>query len=376
MGDFNTTLNPEIDRTPGSTSNNLSATEIIIRYMEDTLMTDIWRDRNMATNQFTYFKCNPKLTCSRIDFFLIDMSIAAWCTKTTILPGFKSDHSAVLLELNVLNVVKGQGLWKLNSQVLYEMDYVKLINQTIENSERLSQGKTSAEKRELLKLNIIANSQAYCQERAANRKLKEVIQRFEQKGVDKLSVTEVNIYNRTKTDYQMFLDEKTKGAMLRSGAQYFTEGEKPTKYFLGLEKAKSGSKGMSCILKDNGDVICDTKLILKEQVQFYSKLYRSDTSVNFTYKNESNIKLDNSQAMELEGEISMQELEKAIKQLNRNSAPGADGLMTVFYVVFWTRIKELLLEAINECYHDKALFLSAQRGVITLIPKKVTIAEL
>ena len=106
---------------------------------------------------------------------------------------------------------------------------------------------------------------------------------------------------------------------------FITKGKKPTKYFLNLEKAKSSAKGMSCLIKDNGDSTINTVEILAEQRKFYSKLYRSDPSVQFQYRNESNIRVSVDQRESLEGLITEPELAAALKQLNKNSAPGADG---------------------------------------------------
>ena len=53
------------------------------------------------------------------------------------------------------------------------------------------------------------------------------------------------------------LEEKTRGAMFRSKARWVSEVGKPTKYFLNLEKNRSGIKDMSVLLKDNGQILTD-----------------------------------------------------------------------------------------------------------------------
>ena len=64
------------------------------------------------------------------------------------------------------------------------------------------------------------------------------------------------------------------------------------------------------------------------------------------------------------------ELKNALKDSKLNKSPGCDGLSTEFFVIFFTKINEVLLEAINFSYEKGELFGSALRGVITLIPKK------
>ena len=42
--------------------------------------------------------------------------------------------------------------------------------------------------------------------------------------------------------------EQIQGAVFRSGCTWYADSEKSTKYFLNLEKNKSGAKGMGCLL--------------------------------------------------------------------------------------------------------------------------------
>ena len=65
------------------------------------------------------------------------------------------------------------------------------------------------------------------------------------------------------------------------------------------------------------------------------------------------------------------ELNLAVKNLMRNKACGLDGLTAEFYIMFYSKIKTTLLNAINAaCTETGKLHDSAIRGVITLIPKK------
>lgn len=60
-------------------------------------------------------------------------------------------------------------------------------------------------------------------------------------------------------------DEKLKGYMICSNAQYIDQGEKPTKYFCGLEKHKYTSKIIGQIEKDDGPIIVEQNEILENR---------------------------------------------------------------------------------------------------------------
>ena len=373
LGDFNTTLNVDIDRSSSKSANNDKCTEILNKYIEDTLCTDIWRERNPDEKRYTYCRMNPKFIGSRLDFVLIDASINAWVPLIEIKPGFKSDHSAVICEINPFEIVRGRGLWKMNNQVLFEIEYIREIDEIIERRKKLKI-QSKREFWEMLKLEIISTTQTYCIEKAGERRLvfsqlEDMIENYE-KNLESLQENELKMYQKTKLDFQQLVDDKTNAAIFRSGMKYFTEGEMPTRFFYNMEKNKAGAKSMACLKKENGEITYNTKEILSEQKKFFAKLYKSDENVKFDYINTDMIELSEEVKTSLDGEIQMHEATSAIKNMKRNVSPGADGLTTEFYMCFWNKLKQTILDAINESYREGALFESALRGILTLIPKR------
>ena len=166
------------------------------------------------------------------------------------------------------------------------------------------------------------------------------------------------------------MHEKAQAAIFRSGTKYYAEGEKSTKYFYNLEKFRSGAKHMNCVLMPDGSCCYDLEQILQEQFKFYSKLYASEKTEQFCYVNDSGITLNGDQRESLEGLVQMHKLATAVKQMSQGKSPGCDGIPIKFYIVFFDRIKDLLLDTINYAYIHNILHDSALRGIISLIPKK------
>ena len=118
LGDFNLVLDVEKDRTEGSISNNSKSQQVLMQYIEDTMLCDIWRTRNDDKKIFTYTrkaKNSRHLIGSRIDFILIEIAMEAWVTNTKMFPKYKTDHSAVLIEILPYKISRGRGYWKLNN---------------------------------------------------------------------------------------------------------------------------------------------------------------------------------------------------------------------------------------------------------------------
>ena len=66
---------------------------------------------------------------------------------------------------------------------------------------------------------------------------------------------------------------KLEGHQIRSRYQHYKDWEKPSKYFLNLEKFFYLNKNISELINNNNETINDSKLILEEQASFYQKLF-------------------------------------------------------------------------------------------------------
>ena len=68
---------------------------------------------------------------SRLDFFLVSLSIAGRIPSADILPAYKTDHRLCTIDINCHSNPRGPGFWKLNSALLSEAEYVNAIKSTI-----------------------------------------------------------------------------------------------------------------------------------------------------------------------------------------------------------------------------------------------------
>ena len=72
----------------------------------------------------------------------------------------------------------------------------------------------------------------------------------------------------------------------------------------------------------------------------------------------------------LEGKITLQECEIALKSMKINKSPGSDGIPTEFYQTFWTDIHPILIESLNCAYETGELSATQKRSILSLIFKK------
>ena len=124
VGDFNMVLDPDKDCKDYVNINNPRARNKVLNLISECNLIDPWRELNLETNQFTWRKKNSTKQ-ARLDFFLISETLFMEVTNTKILPGFRTDHSQILLQFDFGKFVKGKSYWKFNNSLLKDTKYVE-----------------------------------------------------------------------------------------------------------------------------------------------------------------------------------------------------------------------------------------------------------
>ena len=383
-GDWNLVLNIEQDKKGGLPQTNALSRDIILSWMEESDLVDIWRHEHPEDFKFTWkrLRPNPGIFC-RLDFILMSFGLIDKVKNSDIMPGLKSDHSAPVVSLFTLSHPKGTGYWKLNCSFLNDIDYVDGIKKVVSDTVLLNQSANPSLLWDTIKLQIRGFSLRYAARK--KRSKNNIIQALE-KRLHSLEETLARQYS-VETEQQIaeineeldkFLEEKTKGAMIRSRCRWYENGEKCTKYFLNLEKRNYNSKNLDRLETQHGTIVMEPQEILNEQKLFYQKLYtttRLEPSVErkipeFLDRDIDIPKVSEDMKADLNIDISEHELCNAIKTTANGKAPGLDGLPIEFYKVFWVDIKEYFINSINHSYEQGQLSISQKQGIISLIPKK------
>ena len=124
----------------------------------------------------------------------------------------------------------------------------------------------------------------------------------------------VSKYNEVKQELKQIDDEKINGHIIRSKVRWHEEGERSTKYFWGLEKARAVKKHLQELKLKDGIITTDPKEILSAQVDFYRKFYSSKLQDNQTAYNffDHTITLNDVDRDDCEGAITIKECEEAL----------------------------------------------------------------
>ena len=180
---------------------------------------------------------------------------------------------------------------------------------------------------------------------------------------------------RKKNELENIRKEKLQGIMIRSKVKWAEEGEKPTRYFCGLESRNYVNKTIPKIEKEDGSIIRNQQEILSEVKKFYSDLYNCHDREHNTNNMEilGNLQnhtiLEENEKMNLEGEITEEEISITLKKMKNDKSPGSDGFSAEFFKFFFKDLKVYIKRAINEGYYTGKFSVTQRQGLITCLPK-------
>ena len=99
VGDWNVTLDPKLDSERYVSLGNRRARDVILDFMDQENMSDIWRMQHAAKRSFTWRRSSP-LKLARLDYFLVSAAIVRMVKSSDILAGYRTDHSLISLVLH------------------------------------------------------------------------------------------------------------------------------------------------------------------------------------------------------------------------------------------------------------------------------------
>ena len=243
----------------------------------DFSLVDVWRKRNPRKVSFTWFN-SDHTQASRIDRFLLAKSLVSNVSFCEILPCVLSDHDFVKLDFSLDNLTKrGPGVWRFNNSLLSDPDFKNLVSSAIADFKlKISCFDSLRDWWDSLKIEIrkVCVNFCVCKHKSlnANRILltKQLIRA-------KNGSRDTSIINDLENQLSSLISKQADGAKIRSRAQWFEEGEKPTRYFFRLEQKRAESNSISSLFDDDGIEKNSQKDLENILSRFYQNLFTNDS---------------------------------------------------------------------------------------------------
>ena len=242
-GDFNVIFDPDLDGNGGNPKRKESVKCIDNICLANDLI-DIWRIRNPNLKHFTWRQKTPVIQ-RRLDFWLVSNGMQEDIDNVDVIPSLKSDHSAIVLSINgIENRPRGPSFWKLNSSLLDDKEYVSLINMKYPLwNDEFKENNDPRLFWDLMKYRIRQESISYSKLKAKERRSKMAVLESKLNDCQKMcdqdpSPENMNMFEVLKTEFELQNDYITQGAIIRTRATWYEQGEKSSKYFLNLENSR------------------------------------------------------------------------------------------------------------------------------------------
>lgn len=369
-GDFNTKLDD--NSQPHQTS---SYRVELLSLLEEYNLADIWKQKNPASPRGTFHRGSYS---ARLDYWFVP----AWLTPktvTSISPYALSDHSIISIQVTFEDNPRGTGFWRFNNLLLSDTQFKEEMSTYIQEIKEENIGNPNLQWEWLkYKIKNFCIQFASRKKRERNRIQQELEARLhllteeEDFTSSQDLISEAQSIRRELTEiYQT----KANMAMFRSKARWSMHGEKPSAYFLGLEKRRAKDSTVTSLLGQSGRLITSNHQILEMERDFFANIYDEDPT-----------ELDSTESLPLEpqdipqiSELNQQrinrpftteEYHEALKNLNKNKSPGSDGVTPEFYLAFWHLLKEPFFQSMEYSLENGTLSEQQRIGLITLIPKK------
>ena len=373
--DFNAVFDRLLDRVGLDPADTARESSVALAHLfSSCCVTDIWRYLHPSTNSFTWRKWDG-LVASRIDLIGCPHAWISFVGCSDILPFPFSDHCAIFFSVSVPDAISpGPGLWKLNSSILDEPEFVLLIS----NFWSFWRGRIfsfpsladwwDAGKTEISRLSI-----DYCRSRAkvkrAERDLLSRLVSFLKEKLDAGASYCFAPYHTALSNLGKLDLEAARGAQVRSRVRWTEEGEVSSAYFFRLIKKQSADRLVAALRCSDGTVVNSVPELVECFSQFYSGLFCAEP-VDLDVQDEllSNVSscLSSSECDACVGLLSVDECFAALRGMARRKAPGSDGLPMEFYLKFWGLLGSDLVRVLNSCFSVGRLSRSQRKGVISL----------
>lgn len=379
-GDFNIARDSSLDRegyVHPNIPNTLFRSQLNL-FLERADIGDTWRIQNSTTKEFTWSRSGK---FARLDYLFAPLTfpgqIKAFHPRTCAF----SDHRMIILEIRPCRTPKGMGFWKFPTSLLQREDFCTEATGIIEQADIESEGLQADLKWDFIKLKIREFAIRFA------KKLKQEYSRLESEMETRLFLLEKDImvskesqeeYHGIKRELYQIQLLKARESMVRSKVRWVGEGERPTKYFLNLEKKQFDSKTISSIFNEEGILLKEAEEILQYEHKHFTQQYSInhdnrealDQGEGAPFLPQIESLISDLDKQLLNRELSLEELENALKDMKNGKSPGCDGLPPDLYKQFWPILGKYLLASFLYSGQQGILTPDQRRGIITLIPKK------
>lgn len=158
----------------------------------------------------------------------------------------------------------------------------------------------------------------------------------------------------------------------KSRIQWLRSGDKNTKYFHGITKARRNRNTIHSISDENGVLQRGTQQIAQVAQDYFQKLYSSVPIAASRFEEVFSgfeRRVTDAMKMDLIKPVTAEEIETAIFDIGAHRAPGPDGFSAIFYHQYWEDIKPEIIVEVTKFFETGMMDEKLNHTHLCLIPK-------
>lgn len=241
--------------------------------MDEYTLVDLWKIKNPTSTRGTFHRGKYS---ARLDYWLVPSSLSPQAS-IKIIPQPLSDHCLVTLKICLMQAKRGPGFWRFDNQLLLDNNFTREMSDYLTDiqQERLSDPQLLWEwakfkTREFcIKYVVTKNREKRKQVQELEKRLLTLAEEYDLTSSP--DVIEETAY--IKRELGEIKQTKANAAAFRARAKWALQGEKPSAYFLGLEKRLSKNNTITTLLDSEGRTITNNKDILQMEKEYFQGIY-------------------------------------------------------------------------------------------------------
>lgn len=370
-GDYNTTLDPQLDRSSGKERSPRVALKLKNVVVEHDL-DDVWRSFYPNKPGFTYIGNAPLYPGSRIDRCYTSSSLTSIISKIQIIPSF-SDHLAVIATIMTGERKYKPPYWRFDNSLLDDENFTTCISNMIYSFVVSKHSYTNIQEWwEAMKQEIALTTIRFVRFRRQNTD--EVFRRLERKAEmiindTTLTATKLGDIANLSTDLREVYSRETEKTLARVRYEHLLHADSPAGTALSKEVSLS-FRPLTCLRLNGIETSNILDLISITRTHFMELYAANPILIDDNSELFANLpKLSTQDRDVMDKTLTQMEFTEALKQLNKKKSPGIDGLTPEFYLKFWSVLGIHFTEVFTTSLEDGRLPSSVRKSVLTLLPK-------
>lgn len=319
-------------------------------------------------------------TLSRLDYFLISHKAVPLVQDSRILEESISDHSPVLLSLQIGLARPGRKPWRMNIQRYKTPEGKTQLCTHLNNYLSSNKGTVTSDRiiwttaKATIGVQLMRDAaQANKQNAVRQRELEQDIVTFTRLYTKKPTLEHRKSLEQARMALNGLFTSKAEYALYRMKGRHYEQGEKAGRLLAAQLRQREAAMAIPALRSSGGDVLTHPQDIVNEFASYYKHLYTPSDQID-QHKITSFLaglelpRLSDDRQL-LDRGISKEEISQAIAKLPYYKAPGEDGFPAEFYHWSGENIIDSLHAAFQEAEHESSLGSLSNRAIIAVLPK-------